>query len=145
MWRVVERGAGWIDAPELKVHDCTAAMLAAAKTKTISLSGLKPSSIHFDCMGAYALVVGKMVNGRGVWKQIGEDDGWLFYSRCKGWFVSVEEDMEEGKGSGYFHVRSTAITPDRASEMWLANDVVGGSGWIDAPKLKAHRQRVHLS
>jgi hypothetical protein len=113
-------------------------MVAAGKVQTISLTGLQPSERHYKCMGVYKLAVGMVVSGRGVWKQVGEGDRWLFYVSSEKWFVSDEEDMVQEKGRGWIHVSSTAITPDRATEMWQAGSG-GAGGWIDAPKLRVRK------
>jgi hypothetical protein len=62
----------------------------------------------------------------------------LCFVSKKSWFVSNEESMVQGTRAGWILVVSTAITPDRATEMWQAG-TKGGDGWADAPELEVHR------
>jgi hypothetical protein len=83
-------------------------------------------------MGMYELVEGKVVHGRGVW-QLG--DRYLFYIKTVGrWYVSDKAGMEASEEAGWINVVSSALTPDRITEMWQVGD---GQGWHDAPKMKA--------
>jgi hypothetical protein len=88
-------------------------------------------------MGAYALVEGKEVNGRGVWQLAGGKEVFIHYASTKQWWISNRADMEAGKARGYIRVASPALAPDQVTETWKVTDGTGTGTWLDAPKVRA--------
>jgi hypothetical protein len=84
-------------------------------------------------MGMYELMEGKEVNGRGVWQMAGGQDWFMYYGSIKEWFIGDRANMEAREGAGGMSVASTALTPDQVTETW---QVVDGTAWVDAPKVR---------
>jgi hypothetical protein len=119
--------------------------MAAARArgvKAISLTGQQEGDPQHMCMHVYELIEGKEVNGRGVWRTRGSctrlyyENAFLYYSSTSSWCISDEDDMEEGKSSGWMTVRSTALTPDKATETWRV--AIGEGVFVDAPAVAAN-------
>jgi hypothetical protein len=117
-------------------------MAAARQCTDILLEGLQQGDRTYILMGVYELMEGKEVNGRGVWQMAvwqmaeGEEELFMYYSSDKQWWISGRASMEAGKASGYMKVASAALTPDQITETWKVGD---GTGWPDAPKVRARR------
>jgi hypothetical protein len=48
-------------------------------------------------VGVYALMEGKVVNGRAVWQKQSEQERLLYYACNSKWAVSISEHMEAGE------------------------------------------------
>lgn len=85
-------------------------------------------------MGVYELPEGNQVNARGVRKRTGQ--GWfMYYASSDKWYIGSREGIEAGKTYGWLCVASTALTPDKITEMWQVPD--GTGTWPDALKVRA--------
>jgi hypothetical protein len=72
-------------------------------------------------MGAYTLMEGKIVSGKGVWKREGMGrfhvEAYMYYAASDGeWFVGTDEhDMEAREAAGDMSVKSNVMTPGAAT------------------------------
>jgi hypothetical protein len=104
------------------------------------VEGQEPGDLQYCCMGMYELMEGKAVNGRGVWQHQGDSSVFLHHQH-QDWYINSKERMEAGKAARWGRVTSSALTPDRATELWRVSDTgtqaTGwNSGWHSAPKLR---------
>jgi hypothetical protein len=97
--------------------------------------GLMPSGGPSACLGVYALVEAREVNGRPVWKHLRHGCWLAFGSNCR-WMVQSEEQL--GAHCGWIDSESDAITPDRAESTWYAHITSRGE-WRALPKLRCLR------
>jgi hypothetical protein len=88
-------------------------------------------------MGAYELMEGKLVSGKGVWQRKGAGlEAYLYYAGISGqwWVGRSQANMEAGEAGGDINVDSEAMTPDAATEQWKVYDGTS-EAWQDAPKI----------
>jgi hypothetical protein len=112
---------------------------AATQTKgarQILLEGLGENDHQYSLMGAYEIVEGKQVNGRGVWQAVEGADQFIYFGGTNKWWVGQKEDVDEQKGAGWLMVASIAVTPDDITEPWKAWDDDDDT-WGDASKVQA--------
>jgi hypothetical protein len=106
----------------------------------ILMEGQEEGDHQHSMMGIYELLNDKKVNGRGVWHGVStaaEKTGqYLYYGSTK-WWIGDKEDMEAEQGAGWMVLRSTALTPDEATETWQVWDDENHT-WKDAPKTQAY-------
>jgi hypothetical protein len=143
------------EAAQRREQEQEKAMEQAKEAKVIKVEGLEDgrdtSELHRDKLGVYELMEEKTVNGRGVWQKAGYygryidsgKDYFVYYAQRQKpgdwrwhWFISDRESMEAGEGLGFVKVASSALTPDKATEMW---EVGTGGVWYNAPKMEALR------
>jgi hypothetical protein len=113
---------------------------ATAKAKEapiIVLQGQEAGEPQHCMMGAYELMEGKLVSGKGVWQRKGSGlEAYLYYAGSSGkwWVDRSQAKMEAGKASGYAYVTSDAMTPGAATEQWKVYDGINDE-LQDAPNI----------
>jgi hypothetical protein len=132
-WQVCDViSKAWQDAPKTTTRICTGherqavvrqaeeeAMAKAKEAPAIVLDGQGDEEPHHCMMGAYELMEGELVSGKGVWQRKGTgQEAHLHYaaSSRQWWVGDIKADMEAGKVFGEINVASDAMTPDAATE-----------------------------
>jgi hypothetical protein len=92
-----------------------------------------------ECLGTFAVVQGKEVYSRKVWRHTKKSDRWLAFSGSN-WYVQVEKSL--GKDEGILKLADQCDDPTRSGLMWeaLAEKSTGKSkgskSWVKQPRLK---------
>eukprot|EP00937_MAST-01D_sp_MAST-1D-sp2_P007985 g7985.t1 len=102
----------WLEAARRRATDADAAMYEAQAAGTIVMEGQPMGETNAECMGAYELVSGEQVNGRGVWRSDTNAGCFMYYTNSNAWCVGSDEDMQKGRQRGWWKVTSAARTPD---------------------------------
>jgi hypothetical protein len=149
-WRVSGTGAGWQDAPKMRVRVCSSvekhaaeqrveeeqaqALEQAQQSRQLVFEGVANDRNHL--MGVYQLMEGKLVNGRAVWqKQGGTQEMFLYRSHNSKWYLSNRKYMEKGKNTGYMFVATAALTPDQARPSEVCQ-VYDGRKFVEAAEAR---------
>mmetsp|Transcript_42531 Transcript_42531/g.70723 ORF Transcript_42531/g.70723 Transcript_42531/m.70723 type:complete len:995 (+) Transcript_42531:123-3107(+) len=123
-------GSDWLKQPRLT---CTSAKLEELPAPTALLvDSPKIESEANGCLGLYALVQGRIVNGKPVWRHTGRPNRWLSFNGDNAWNAQSEANL--GKSRGWLQLLDkNCHTPDLSSVVWDAAD--GKGGWMKVPKL----------
>jgi hypothetical protein len=148
-WTAYVEG-GWRERETIfdSMANMSVAVHKTGKSTDILLEGQQQGDHKHKTMGVYELMEGKEVNGRGVWQMEGgvESGMYMFFmyyakrdtpdDKRWHWWIGGRAGMEAGEGVGGVKVASSALTPDQVTETWQVGD---GTGWPDAPKVRARR------
>jgi hypothetical protein len=123
------------DAPKITTRICT-----EYERQAMVRQGQEAGEPQHCMMGAYELMEGKLVSGKGGWQRKGSGlEAYLYYAGSSGdwWVGCCQADMEAGTARGVAFVTSDAMTPDAATEHWKVYDGIS-EAWQDAPKITHH-------
>uniref|UniRef100_A0A7S3RQA4 TIR domain-containing protein n=1 Tax=Emiliania huxleyi TaxID=2903 RepID=A0A7S3RQA4_EMIHU len=120
-WRVSD-GQQMVDAEEV------ACMPVGAMT--VMVAGETPSQLNSDKLGEFVRQVGREVNHRPVYSQVGNENRMLWYS-VGYWYLGRKDEL--GKSQGWLCVRDPAPAPELTQSIWRVGD---GEALHDAPHVK---------
>lgn len=120
-WRVSD-GQQMIDAEDV------ACMPVGAMT--VMVAGETPSNLNSDKLGEFVRQVGREVNHRPIYSQVGNENRMLWYS-VGYWYLGRKDEL--GKSQGWLCVRDPAPAPELTQSMWRVGD---GETLHDAPHIK---------
>jgi hypothetical protein len=121
------KGTAWAAQPQLKCIPWT------RPPPGLKLKGGSLEGDAAEYMGGYRLVVGKLVNGRPVWRHTTHLTCWLAFDGAI-WRGQPEASL--GQKSGFLQLPDeAALSPDASSATWLAANGPGSAGAAQ-PQLK---------
>ena len=124
-------GGEWVKQAELQ---CAVASLEDLPAPAaLMIESPKIDSEANGCLGLYALVQGRIVNGKPVWRHTGRPNRWLSFNGDNAWNAQSEANL--GKSRGWLQLLDKHChTPDLSKQVWDAAD--GKGGWMKVPELK---------
>ena len=109
-WRVGV-GQQMVDAPDVKCIPVGAIHVMVA--------GDTPNSLNSDKLGEFIRQVGRAINNRPVYSQVGNDERMLWYAGGY-WYLGRKAEM--GKPQGWMCVRDPAPAPELVQQIWRVGD-----------------------
>jgi len=120
-WRVSD-GQQMIDAEEVKCMPVGA--------MTVMVAGETPNNLNSDKLGEFVRQVGRELNGRPIYSQVGNENRMLWYSAGY-WYLGRKDEL--GKSQGWLCVRDPAPAPELTQATWRVGD---GESLHEAPNIK---------
>jgi len=120
-WRVSD-GQQMVDASEV----CCMPVGAT----TVMVAGDTPNNLNNDKLGEFVRRLGKEVNGRPIYSQVGNDNRMLWYAAGY-WYLGKKDEL--GKSQGWLCVRDPAPAPELVQSTWRVGD---GEKLHPAPNVK---------
>jgi len=121
IWRVSD-GQQMVDAPEVRCMPVGAT--------TVMVAGDTPNNLNNDKLGEFIRRLGKEVNGRPIYSQVGNDNRMLWYAAGY-WYLGKKDEL--GKSQGWLCVRDPAPAPELVQSTWRVGD---GEKLHPAPNVK---------
>ncbi|KAL3919066.1 MAG: hypothetical protein SGPRY_005767 [Prymnesium sp.] len=120
-WRVSD-GQQMVDAAEVRCMPVGAT--------TVMVAGDTPNNLNNDKLGEFIRRLGKEVNGRPIYSQVGNDNRMLWYAAGY-WYLGKKDEL--GKSQGWLCVRDPAPAPELVQSTWRVGD---GEKLHPAPNVK---------
>lgn len=109
-WRVSD-GQHMVDSPEVRCIPVGA--------RTVMVAGETPNGLNSDKLGEFVRRLGKEMNGRPIYSQVGNDNRMLWYSAGY-WYLGKKDEL--GKSQGWLCVRDPAPAPELVQSLWRVGD-----------------------